>query len=53
MWWIRHKEAGKILNVVDKPYRGRVLSLMWWGIILDIVDTTYRVGVLRRCDGVL
>ena len=54
MWWIRHTEVGYYANV-----RGGVLCLMWWkrhtevgmmltwwGIMLDVVDTPYRGGVL-------
>ena len=26
-----------MLDVVDTPYKGGVLCLMWWGIMLDVV----------------
>ena len=39
-WW------GIMLDVVDTPYRGRVLCLRGGGIMLDVVDTPYRGGVL-------
>ena len=47
-----------MLDVVDTPYRGGVLCLLWWirdtrgimltwwGIMLDVVDTPYGGGVL-------
>ena len=31
--------VGYMLDMVDTPYGGGVLCLMWWGIMLDVVDT--------------
>ena len=39
LWWIRHTEAGYYANVV--------------GIMLDVVDTPYRGGVLCLRGGAL
>ena len=53
MWWIRHTEAGYYANVVGYyaccggyAIQRRGIMLTWWGIMLDVVDTPYRGGVL-------
>ena len=35
-----------MLDVLDTPYGGGVVCLMWSGIMLDVLDTPYKGGVL-------
>ena len=60
MWGIRHTEAGYYANVVGYyacccgyAIQRRGIMLTWWGIMLDVVDTPYRGGVLCLRGGAL
>ena len=46
LWWIRHTEAGYYALCGGYAIRRRGIMLAWWGIMLDVVDTPYRGGVL-------